>query len=111
MAGLGTFGIFVLAALGEVAGCFAFWVWARNDASPWWLGLGAVSLGAFAWLLTRADAAFAGRAFAAYGGVYIAVSLGWMVIVERGVPTIRDLLGVTLCLAGAAVILTNGLRF
>ena len=110
MGAVGTIGIFVLAALGEIAGCFAVWAWTRNGASAWWLLPGALALAAFAWLLTKADAALAGRAFAAYGGVYIAASLGWMVLVEHGVPTERDLIGVGLCLAGAAVILSSGIK-
>jgi small multidrug resistance family-3 protein len=67
--------LYVAAAVGEIAGCFAFWAWLRLDRSPWWLVPGICSLVVFAVLLTRIDAAFAGRAYAAYGGVYIAASL------------------------------------
>jgi small multidrug resistance family-3 protein len=63
------------------------------------------ALALFAWLLSRVDAAFAGRAYAAYGGVYIAASLAWLWIVERTPPDRWDLVGAALCLAGAAVIL------
>ena len=62
---------YIGAAMAEIAGCFAFWAWLRLGASPWWLLPGVASLVFFAWLLTLADAAAAGRAFAAYGGVYI----------------------------------------
>jgi small multidrug resistance family-3 protein len=64
-----------------------------------------LSLILFAYLLTRADAAFAGRAFAAYGGVYIAASLGWLWMVEGARPDRWDLAGTAVCLLGAAVIL------
>jgi small multidrug resistance family-3 protein len=110
MGELATFGIYVLAAMAELGGCFAVWSWARNDASAWWLVPGALSLAAFAWILTRADTAFAGRAFAAYGGVYIVASLGWFVLVEHGVPTEQDMVGIALCLVGAALILSSGLK-
>lgn len=93
------------AALCEIAGCFAFWAWARLDRSPLWLVPGLLALAAFALLLTRVDAAFAGRAFAAYGGVYIAASLGWMWAVEGTRPDRWDAAGAVLTLSGALVIL------
>jgi hypothetical protein len=58
------------AAVAEIADCFRFWAWLRLDRSPLWIAPGIASLIAFAWLLTRIDADFAGRAYAAYGGVY-----------------------------------------
>ncbi|HTO41131.1 MAG TPA: hypothetical protein VL026_09170, partial [Rhizomicrobium sp.] len=70
--------VFVGAALAEIAGCFAFWAWLRLDRSPLWLVPGAVSLCLFAYLLTLVDSAYAGRAYAAYGGVYIVCALGWL---------------------------------
>ena len=64
-----------------------------------------LSLAAFAWVLTRIDADSAGRAYAAYGGVYIAASLGWLWMVEGSRPDRWDFAGAALCLTGAAVIL------
>jgi small multidrug resistance family-3 protein len=97
--------IYGLAALAEIAGCFAFWAWLRLDRSPLWLIPGMASLALFAWLLTRVEADAAGRAYAAYGGVYIAASLMWLWLVEHRAPDRWDLIGAALCLAGAAVIL------
>lgn len=57
-----------LAAVAEIAGCFAFWAWLRLDRSPLWLAPGLLSLALFAYLLTRVDSAAAGRAYASYGG-------------------------------------------
>ncbi len=102
---LTAFGLFALAALAEIAGCFAVWAVLRLGRSAWWLLPGLACLLLFAWLLARVDAPFAGRAFAAYGGVYIAASLGWMWAVERAAPDRYDLLGLALCLAGAGIIL------
>ena len=93
------------AALAEIAGCFAVWRWWRDDASAWWLLPAVASLVAFAWLLSQIDADYAGRAFAAYGGVYIVASLGWLWWVEQRLPDRWDLIGGVLCLVGAAVIL------
>ncbi len=101
---------FVGAALAEIAGCFAVWAWLRNGASAWWLAPGAASLGLFAFLLTRAEADAAGRAFAAYGGVYIAASLFWLWAVEGRAPTAWDLGGAALCLLGAGVMLAGAAR-
>ena len=70
--------IYPLAALAEIGGCFAFWAWLKLDRSPVWLVPGVLSLIVFAWLLTLVPTEAAGRAFAAYGGVYIVASLAWM---------------------------------
>jgi small multidrug resistance family-3 protein len=100
-----TFGLYVLAALAEIGGCFAFWAWLRLGRSPLWALPGLVSLVVFALILTRIDSAAAGRAFAAYGGIYILASVGWMALAERVRPDRWDLIGVAVCLAGAAIIL------
>lgn len=97
--------IFALAALLEIAGCFAFWAWLRRDASAVVALLGVASLIAFALTLTRVDSAFAGRAYAAYGGIYIAASLVWLWVVERQTPTRTDVAGAALSIAGALVII------
>ncbi len=105
MTALGTLTIYVGAALAEIVGCFAFWAWLRQGASGLWLAPGLVGLVTFAWLLTLAPSEFAGRAYAAYGGVYIAASVLWLWAVERQRPDTWDLTGASVCLLGAAVIL------
>ncbi len=97
--------IYPLAALAEIAGCFAFWAWLKLDRSPLWLLPGLVSLALFAWLLTLVPSEAAGRAYAAYGGVYIAASLIWLWVIEGQRPDRFDLTGAAICLMGAAVIL------
>jgi small multidrug resistance family-3 protein len=100
-----TVGFYILSAIAEIAGCFAFWAVLRRGMSAWWLLPGMLALAVFALALTRVDAAFAGRAFAAYGGVYIAASLAWLWVVEGARPDRWDAAGAALCLLGAAVIL------
>ncbi|HEX8055233.1 hypothetical protein CA262_16055 [Sphingobium sp. GW456-12-10-14-TSB1] len=100
-----TIPIYIGAALAEIGGCFAFWAWLRLDRSPLWLLPGMVSLALFAWLLTLVDSDAAGRAYAAYGGVYICASLAWLWAIEGLRPDRWDLIGASLCLVGAAVIL------
>lgn len=97
--------VYALAAFAEIAGCFAFWAWAQLGQSALWLVPGVLSLVAFAWLLTRIDADAAGRAYAAYGGVYILASLVWLWAAEGVRPDRFDITGALLCLLGAGVIL------
>ncbi len=97
--------VYILAALAEIIGCYAFWAWLKLDRSALWLVPGMLSLAAFAWLLTLVPADVAGRAYAAYGGVYIVASLGWLWLVERIAPDRFDLAGAALCLVGATVII------
>jgi small multidrug resistance family-3 protein len=96
---------YVGAALAEIAGCFAFWAWLRQGQSIMWLIPGMAALALFAWLLTLADVEHAGRTYAAYGGVYIASALAWMWAVEGVRPDRWDMVGLVVCLAGAAIIL------
>ena len=97
--------IYAAAAVAEIAGCFAFWVWLRSGQSVLWLIPGIASLIAFAWLLTLAPSDYAGRAYAAYGGVYIAASLLWLWIAEHRAPDIWDLTGGALALGAALLVL------
>ncbi|MDP6603460.1 MAG: YnfA family protein [Rhodospirillales bacterium] len=100
-----SFAIYALAALAEIAGCFAFWAWVRLAKPALWVLPGMVALIAFAYLLTRIDTLYAGRAFAAYGGVYIAASLLWLWVVGGARPDRWDAIGAAVCLVGAAIIL------
>ena len=97
--------LYIAAAGAEIAGCFAFWAWLKLGKSGLWLIPGVAALVLFAFLLTRIDSLFAGRAFAAYGGVYIAASLVWLWAVEGARPDRWDTIGAVICLIGAAVIL------
>ncbi|WP_104665886.1 YnfA family protein [Ensifer adhaerens] len=99
--------IYALAALAEIAGCFAFWAWLKLDKSALWLVPGVASLALFAWLLTLIDSEAAGRAYAAYGGVYIAASLIWLWLAEGVKPDRWDLTGMTVALIGSAIILAG----
>ncbi len=94
-----------LAALGEIAGCYSFWAWIRLGKHPLWTLPGILSLVLFALALTRIEAAAAGRAYAAYGGIYIISSLLWLWLVEKTRPDQWDLSGAAICLLGAALIL------
>jgi len=102
-----TLAAYIGAALAEIAGCFAFWAWLKLDKSAWWLVPGMASLALFAFLLTLVESGAAGRAYAAYGGVYIAASLAWLMLVEGVQPDRWDVTGVMLCLVGATVIVAG----
>ena len=102
---MATLALYLAAALAEIGGCFAVWAWWRLDRSPLWLVPGLAALTLFAWLLAQSEATTAGRAYAAYGGVYIVSSLVWLWSVEGVRPDRWDAAGAALSLAGAAVIL------
>lgn len=97
--------IYAGAALAEIAGCFAFWVWLRSGKSPVWILPGIASLVAFAWLLTLIDSDYAGRAYAAYGGIYVAASIAWLWFLEGARPDRWDIVGAAVVLVGSAIIL------
>ncbi len=98
-----TFPLYIAAAVFEILGCWL--VMAALRGPGLWLWLPALAaLGAFAWLLALTDTGSAGRTFAVYGGIYIAVAAAFMVGIERVVPYRWDIIGVVLCLVGAAVI-------
>ena len=100
-----TFFFFLLAALGEIFGCYAFWVWLRLEKSIFWIIPGVSALIIFAFALTKVDASNAGRVYAAYGGFYILSSLFWLWLAEGVKPDKWDLLGVTFSLLGTITIL------
>ena len=96
-------GLFLFTALAEIVGCYLPWLVLRQGRSVWLLLPAVLSLGLFAWLLTLHPTA-AGRTYAAYGGVYIAVALAWLRVVD-GVPLTRwDIAGAAIALTGMAVI-------
>ncbi len=96
---------YIIAAIAEIAGCFAFWAWLRLDKSVFWIAPGMICLAVFAYFLTRIDASYAGRTYATYGGVYIFTSLMWLWIIEGHKPDRWDVTGGLICLTGAAIIL------
>jgi small multidrug resistance family-3 protein len=80
-------------------------MWLRQGKSALWVIPALISLTLFAVLLTRVEATYAGRAYAAYGGIYIIASIAWLGIIERARPLSSDWIGVGLCVIGATVIL------
>jgi small multidrug resistance family-3 protein len=102
-AALRTVALFVAAAVAEIAGCYLPYLWLRRGRSPLLLAPAALSLAAFAWLLSLQPSA-AGRTYAAYAGVYVALALVWLWLVESQRPDRWDLLGAAVALAGMAII-------
>lgn len=95
--------LFVATALAEIVGCYLSYLWLNKGATAWLLIPAAGSLALFAWLLSLHPAA-AGRVYAAYGGVYIAMALAWLWAVDGVRPTPWDVAGVVVSLAGMALI-------
>ncbi|MFW9622569.1 MULTISPECIES: YnfA family protein [Comamonadaceae] len=96
--------LYIATAITEMVGCYLLLLWLRGQDTDWLLlPAAAFSLAAFAWLLTL-HAAPSGRVYAAYGGVYVAVALGWLWSVDGIRPSSWDLVGVVVTLAGMAII-------
>ena len=96
--------LFVVTAVAEIVGCYLPWLVIKQGKPLWLLLPAAVSLAAFAWLLTLHPTA-AGRTYAAYGGVYIAVAIGWLWMVEGIRPSLWDVIGALVALTGMAIIM------
>lgn len=100
---LRTTALFLATALSEIIGCYLPYLWLRQRGSAWLLLPAAGSLVLFVWLLSL-HASASGRVYAAYGGVYVAVSLAWLWLVD-GVPLrATDILGVAVALVGMGII-------
>lgn len=99
-----TFALFIVTACAEILGCYLPYLWLRQGRSAWLLVPAALSLAAFAWLLSLHPTA-AGRVYAAYGGVYVSVALVWLWAVDRVRPTLTDWVGVGVCLLGMGIIM------
>jgi len=97
--------LFALSAIAEIGGAWLIWQAVREGKGWWWAGLGVIALGIYGFVATLQPDAHFGRILAAYGGVFVAGSLAWGVLVD-GFRTDRwDLIGAFLCLAGVAVIM------
>ncbi len=101
--------LYLTAAFFEITGSFALWAVFRLHRNIGWLLPGTLSLLLFAFLLTRIDVALAGRAYAAYGGIYIVASLAWLWLAEGRIPDRWDLLGAGFALIGTLIILLGSL--
>lgn len=100
---LRTTGLFVLTALAEIVGCYLPWLWLRKGKPAWLLIPAALALALFVWLLTLHPTA-TGRVYAAYGGVYVAVALAWLWLVDSVRPSAWDIVGAAVALTGMAII-------
>jgi small multidrug resistance family-3 protein len=101
---LKTLALFIATAVAEIVGCYLPYLWLRKSGSTWLLIPAALSLAAFAWLLTLHPTA-AGRVYAAYGGVYIGVAILWLWLIDETRPTSWDLVGAAVSIAGMAIIM------
>ena len=99
-----TLSLFIVTALAEILGCYLAYLWLREGKTVWLLVPAAISLALFAWLLSLHPTA-AGRVYAAYGGVYISAAILWLWTVDGVRPTVWDLTGSALALAGMFIIM------
>ena len=97
--------LFLLAAAAEIGGAWLVWQGVREQRGLLWVGAGVIALGAYGFVATLQPEPEFGRILAAYGGVFVAGSLGWAVVADGFRPDRYDLLGAGLCLLGVAVIM------
>jgi small multidrug resistance family-3 protein len=99
-----TFALFAITAVAEIVGCYLPYLWLKQGKSIFLLIPAAASLALFAWLLSLHPTA-AGRVYAAYGGIYIAVAIIWLWVVDGIKPTTWDLVGSGVAILGMAIIM------
>jgi small multidrug resistance family-3 protein len=97
--------LFVLAALAEIGGAWLIWQGWREHRGLLWIAAGVLALGAYGFVATLQPDPHFGRILAAYGGVFVAGSLAWGIVVDKFHPDHWDLIGAALCLVGVAVIM------
>ncbi|WP_194835748.1 YnfA family protein [Nocardia sp. XZ_19_369] len=97
--------LFALAALAEIGGAWLVWQGWREQRGILWIAAGVVALGAYGFVATFQPDPNFGRILAAYGGVFVAGSLAWAMLVDKFHPDRWDYLGATICLVGVAIIM------
>lgn len=97
--------LFVLAALLEIGGAWLVWQGIREHKGWTWVGLGVISLGLYGLVATMQPDANFGRILAAYGGIFVAGSLLWAVVMDGFRPDRFDIAGALICLVGVGVIM------
>ncbi|ATQ31091.1 hypothetical protein D092_01580 [Rhodococcus ruber Chol-4] len=97
--------LFAVAALFEIGGAWLVWQGIREQRGWIWVGAGVIALGAYGMVATLQPDANFGRILAAYGGVFVAGSLGWAMIVDGFRPDRWDVAGALVCLLGVALIM------
>jgi len=97
--------LFALAALAEIGGAWLVWQGVREDRGLIWIGAGIAALGAYGFVATLQDENDFGRILAAYGGIFVAGSLAWGMVVDGFRPDRFDFIGAAICLVGVAVIM------
>ncbi len=97
--------LFVLAAVAEIGGAWLIWQGAREHRGIAWIGAGIVALAGYGFVATFQEDNNFGRILAAYGGIFVAGSLAWGIVMDGFEPDRYDYLGATICLVGVAVIM------
>lgn len=97
--------LFALAAVAEIGGAWLIWQAVREGKAWWWAGLGVVALGIYGFFAAFQPEAHFGRVLAAYGGVFIAGSLAWGMLMDGFRPDRWDVIGAAICIVGVGVIM------
>ena len=105
LAGTALFAVVFAAAVAEIGGAWLVWQGVREHKGWAWIGAGVIALGLYGFVATLQPDAHFGRILAAYGGVFVAGSLAWGMLVDGFRPDRYDVVGALTCLVGVAVIM------
>ncbi len=97
--------LFIVAAVAEIGGAWLIWQGVREHRGVAWIGAGIAALAAYGFVATLQDDSNFGRILAAYGGIFVAGSLAWGIVMDGFKPDRYDYLGAAICLIGVAVIM------
>jgi len=97
--------LFIAAGLCEIGGGYLVWLWLREGKSIWLALMGAVILVLYGVIPTFQPSPNFGRVYAAYGGVFVVMSMLWGWKIDGKTPDMYDLVGAAVCIVGIAVIM------
>jgi small multidrug resistance family-3 protein len=101
--------LFVLTAVAEIIGCYLPFLWLRRHGSGWLILPSVLALSCFVWLLSLQPMTV-GRAYAAYGGIYVMMALIWLRVIDGTALRTTDIAGAAVTLIGMSIIVLGGAK-
>ncbi|MFD1739780.1 YnfA family protein [Bacillus salitolerans] len=97
--------LFLVAGLAEIGGGYFIWLWLREGRPAYFGIMGGLSLALYGVIATFQTFPTFGRVYAAYGGVFIVLSLLWGWGIDKKAPDIYDWIGASICIVGVIIML------
>lgn len=102
-----SFLLFIVAGLAEIGGGYLIWLWLREGYTVSYGVFGGIILIIYGIIPTFQSFPYFGRVYAAYGGIFIVLSLLWGWAVDRKVPDLYDWIGASMCVIGVGIMLVG----